>query len=146
MGDPLGNEGLVELGRSECERLLASREVGRLAVVVEGSPHVVPVNYATPGGGVVVFRTAPGTVLTEASLRQVAFEVDDVDPATRSGWSVEVRGFGRDISDALDADAAELRQLPLVTWAPGDRQQWFKVVPSTVTGRRLVPRHSGTGT
>ena len=128
----------MELGRDECERLLASRQVGRLAVVVDGAPHVVPVNYATPGGGVIVFRTALATVLTEASLREVAFEVDDVDPTARSGWSVEVRGFGRDIADAVDAESVRLRQLPLATWAPGDRQQWFKIVPNAVTGRRIV--------
>jgi len=139
VSDGQGTSGLVELGRTECERLLALQEVGRLAVVVEGSPHVVPLNYATPGGGVVLFRTAAGTVLTEASLREVAFEVDVVDPATRSGWSVEVRGYGRDISDAIDAESVELRQLPLVTWAPGERQRWFKVIPRAVTGRRLVP-------
>jgi nitroimidazol reductase NimA-like FMN-containing flavoprotein (pyridoxamine 5'-phosphate oxidase superfamily) len=139
MTDPSPRPAIVELDRTECERLLASHIVGRLAVVVDGSPHVVPVNYATPGGGVVVFRTAPGSVLTEASLRQVAFEVDEVDPATRSGWSVEVRGFGRDIADAVDAESVRLRQLPLVTWAAGDRQLWFKIVPDQVTGRRLAP-------
>jgi hypothetical protein len=130
---------LVELDREECEQLLASHDVGRLAVVVDGHPHVVPVNYVTPGGGIVVFRTSAGTVLTEASLRDVAFEVDEVDRTTHAGWSVEVRGFGRDIGDAVDAESVRLRGLPLVTWAPGERQAWFKVEPSAVTGRRLVP-------
>ncbi len=140
MSDPSSRAAMEHLDRAECERLLASHEVGRLAVVINGAPHVVPVNYATPGGGVVVFRSAPGTVLTEASLREVAFEVDEIDRATRSGWSVEVRGVGRDIADALDAESVRLRQLPLVTWAPGDRQQWFKITPDAVTGRRLTPR------
>jgi hypothetical protein len=139
MNEPSPRAAYAKLDRDECERLLASRDVGRLAVVVDGSPQVVPVNYATPGGGVVVFRTAAGTIVTEASLREVAFEVDEVDPATRSGWSVEVRGFGRDISDALDADSVQLRGLPLVTWVPGTRDQWFKIVPDAVTGRRLTP-------
>jgi nitroimidazol reductase NimA-like FMN-containing flavoprotein (pyridoxamine 5'-phosphate oxidase superfamily) len=139
MTSPPHAAGIQDLDRAECERLLASHHVGRLAVVVDGAPHVVPLNYATPGGGVIVFRTAEGTVLNEASLREVAFEVDDVDPATRSGWSVEVRGLGRDIADAVDAESVQLRQLPLVTWVPGDRQQWFKIVPTAVTGRRLTP-------
>jgi uncharacterized protein len=140
MSDPSHRAAVEHLERAECERLLASQEVGRLAVVINGAPHVVPVNYATPGGGVVVFRSAPGTVLTEASLREVAFEVDEIDRATRSGWSVEVRGVGRDIADALDAESVRLRQLPLVTWAPGDRPQWFKITPDAVTGRRLTPQ------
>jgi nitroimidazol reductase NimA-like FMN-containing flavoprotein (pyridoxamine 5'-phosphate oxidase superfamily) len=139
MTDPSSRTAFIELDRTECERLLASQEVGRLAVVADGAPHVIPVNYATPGGGVVVFRTVAGSILTEASLRRVAFEVDEVDRATRSGWSVEVRGVGRDIADAVDAESVRLRQLPLVTWAPGERQQWFKIVPDAVTGRRLTP-------
>jgi uncharacterized protein len=140
MTDRSQRAAFVELDRAECERLLASHEVGRLAVVVDGAPHLVPVNYATPGGGVVVFRTALGAVGTEASLREVAFEVDEIDRATRSGWSVEVRGVGRDIADAVDAESVRLRELPLVTWAPGERSMWFKIVPDAVTGRRLTPR------
>jgi uncharacterized protein len=130
---------ITELDRPECERLLASHQVGRLGVVADGKPHIVPVNYATPGGGVVVFRTDPGTILTEASLREVAFEVDEIDAQARLGWSVLVHGFGRDIADAVDAESVRLRQLPLSTWAPRERQQWFKVIPSDVTGRRLSP-------
>jgi uncharacterized protein len=128
---------ITELDRAECERLLASQQVGRLAIVVDGNPHVVPVNYATPGGGVVVFRTDPGTVLTEAALRTVAFEIDELDAQARLGWSVVVNGVGRDIADAIDAESVRLRELPLDTWAPGERQQWFKIVPSGLTGRRL---------
>ena len=102
---------LVDLDRQDCEELLAACDVGRLAVVVDGRPHIIPVNYATPGGGVIVFRTTRGTVLTEASLQDVAFEVDELDATTRSGWSVEVRGFGREIGDAVDAESVRLRRL-----------------------------------
>jgi nitroimidazol reductase NimA-like FMN-containing flavoprotein (pyridoxamine 5'-phosphate oxidase superfamily) len=139
MTGPSPRIAFVELDRAECERLLATRQVGRLAVVVGQSPHLIPVNYATPGGAVIVFRTATGTVLTEASLREVAFEIDEIDPAAHTGWSVEVRGFGRDISDALDDESVGLRRLPLETWAPGDRQAWFRIFPQAVTGRRLAP-------
>jgi len=130
---------ITELDRVECECLLASHQVGRLAVVEDGKPHIVPLNYATPGGGVIVFRTDPGTILTKASLRDVAFEVDEIDAQARLGWSVVVHGFGRDIADAIDQESVRLRALPLATWAPGDRQQWFKVIPAEVTGRRLSP-------
>ena len=131
---------ITELDRAECERLLASHQVGRLAVLNDGKLHIVPVNYATPGGGVIVFRTDPGTILTEASLRDVAFEVDEIDAEARLGWSVAVHGFGWDIADAIDPESVRLRTLPLATWAPGDRQQWFKIIPAKVTGRRLSPR------
>jgi len=137
MADQAPSVAIRELPREECERLIASHRVGRLGVVVDGQPHILPVNYATPGRGEVVFRTAAGTVLNEASLRQVAFEVDDIDAETHEGWSVLVVGYGRDIGDAIDADSVALRQLPLVTWLPGERHQWFKIVPAAVTGRRI---------
>ena len=137
MADDASPVAIRELPREECERLLAGHAVGRVGVVVDGQPHILPVNYATPGGGEVVFRTAAGSLLNEASLRQVAFEVDDIDPRAHEGWSVLVLGYGRDIGDAIDADSVALRQLPLVTWAPGERHHWFKIVPAAVTGRRI---------
>ena len=137
MADQAPSVAIRELPREECERLIASHRVGRWGGVVDGQPHILPVNYATPGRGEVVFRTAAGTVLNEASLRQVAFEVDDIDAETHEGWSVLVVGYGRDIGDAIDADSVALRELPLVTWAPGERQQWYKIVPAAVTGRRI---------
>lgn len=130
---------ISDLTRQECEQLLGSEGVGRLGLVADGQPHILPVNYAHAGGGEIVFRTGSGTLLTEASLRRVAFEVDAIDSEAHDGWSVLVLGYGRDIADAIDADSVELRALPLVTWVPGDRDQWFKVVPAAVTGRRLTP-------
>ena len=125
----------------ECTSLLGSGGVGRVAVVVSGRPHIVPVNYAADGD-VVVFRTAPGTVLSAASLSSVAFETDAIDPQTRSGWSVSVHGDGFDITEAVDPESRRLRQLPLECWAPGDRDHWYKVVPREITGRRLYSGRS----
>lgn len=125
---------LGALGRNECEALLAAHHVGRLAVVIDDQPHIVPVNYAADGS-TIVFRTADGTVLTEAALRKVAFEVDAVDERTRTGWSVCVHGYGREIGDAVDAESRRLSALAIETWAPGERERVFKVVPGEVTGR-----------
>jgi uncharacterized protein len=130
---------ISELPRDECERLLATHAVGRLALVVDDQPHILPVNYAVAGHGEVVFRTAAGSLLTEASLRRVSFEVDAIDAEAHEGWSVVVVGYCRDIADAIDADSVAMRALPLETWAPGTRDQWFKVVPIDVTGRRIAP-------
>lgn len=127
------------LGREECEALLARGHVGRLAVVVDGRPHIVPVNYVSDHA-TIVFRTADGTVLTEAALRRVAFEIDTVDERNQVGWSVCVHGFGQEIGDAVDADSRRLSALPLVTWAPGERDRVFKIVPDEVTGRFIGRR------
>jgi len=129
---------LEPLSHQLCEALLASGSTGRLAVVVDGEPHIVPVNYVADGT-TIVFRTAPGTVLTESSLRRVAFEVDGIDEPRRSGWSVTVHGYGRDISDTIDPESQRLRGLHLDCWAPEGRDRWFKIVAETVTGRYLGP-------
>jgi uncharacterized protein len=134
-----GSRSDVILDRAECEQLLASRNVGRLGVVVDGQPYVIPVHYATPGGGVIVFRAALRSLLMEASLREVAFEVDDAQPKTRTGWFVTVIGVARDIADAIDETSVSLRELPIVEWSSEDRPEWFKVEPRELIGLRLTP-------
>jgi nitroimidazol reductase NimA-like FMN-containing flavoprotein (pyridoxamine 5'-phosphate oxidase superfamily) len=116
--------------------LLAGATVGRVALVADDQPEILPVNYALDGE-TVVFRTAEGTVLTGASLTRVAFEVDNVDDTTRTGWSVVVKGQADDIGDAIDATSERLRRLTLVTWAPGRRDRWFVIRPQEITGRRI---------
>jgi len=129
---------LEPLSREMCETLLATGSIGRLAVVIDDQPHIVPVNYVADEA-TIVFRTAPGTVLTESALQRVAFEVDGIDEERRSGWSVSVHGFGREITDAVDAESQRLRALHIDCWAPEGRDRWFKIVPDAVTGRYLGP-------
>ena len=108
---------LETLTRPACEALLANGSVGRLAVVVGDEPHIVPVNYVADGA-IIVFRTAAETVLTEASLRKVAFEVDGIHEKRRSGWSVCVHGYGREITDCVDPESRHLQELFVDCWAP----------------------------
>lgn len=128
-----------ELEEAECLQLLAGRSVGRLGFVVQQRPIVLPVNYALDGR-TVVFRTGEGTVLNKAALQMVAFEVDDIDDATHTGWSVLAQGVAQDVGTAIDARSDELRRLALVTWAPGRRDRWFRLDADTLTGRRLSVR------
>jgi nitroimidazol reductase NimA-like FMN-containing flavoprotein (pyridoxamine 5'-phosphate oxidase superfamily) len=128
---------LEDLNRAECLALLATHEVGRLAVVVGGRPLVLPVTYVLDGEHV-VFRTAAGSKLAGAVRGPVAFEVDELDARTRQGWSVLVQGRAEEVT-AYDSPAARERvtALPLQPWADGDRPHWLRIVPSAVTGRRL---------
>ena len=123
------------VGEVECWQLLASAELGRVGLVVGNRPEVLPVNFTLDGESV-LFRTAEGTVLNEASSRVVAFEVDRVDESTHEGWSVLVQGVAEAIN-AMDANSARIRRLALVIWAPGVRHRWFRITPDKVTGRRL---------
>jgi uncharacterized protein len=105
---------LEELAEDERRRLLAERHLGRLAIPDFGGPMIFPVNYVFDRD-LVVFRTDPGSKLDAAAEREsVAFEVDAVEEATRTGWSVVVRGSLAEITDP--AHLERLRALPLYPW------------------------------
>lgn len=136
------DETYEEIPGAECRRLLADHELGRLAVVVEGTPFIFPVNYAFYDDAV-VFRTDPGTKLAGSALGRVAFEIDGVDAQGGGGWSVVVQGVSTEIGDALDARSERLRDLAVQPWAPGPKARWVALQADSVTGRRV--RRSTTG-
>jgi nitroimidazol reductase NimA-like FMN-containing flavoprotein (pyridoxamine 5'-phosphate oxidase superfamily) len=122
---------LEELEHEECLRLVASMSIGRVAVTVEGAPPlVVPVNYALDGE-VVVFRSGPGTKLHASRETPVSFQVDQIDPFHRTGWSVLIRGV------AYQATQREITHLVIEPWASGDKHHWIRVLPTAITGRRI---------
>ena len=129
---------LEHLSEAECRDLLSGREVGRLVVVVDDEPHVFPVNYAFEGDSIVM-RTDGGTKLRGATLRRVAFEIDDIDhgPPVCS-WSVVAHGVGDDITDALDPQSEHARTLLVTPWVPGEHSQLIRVHHLVFTGRRLA--------
>jgi hypothetical protein len=126
------------LSRQECLHLLASQQVGRLAVVVGQSPMVVPVNYAIDGD-VVVFRSGPGTKLSAAQHRNVAFEVDQIDLHERQGWSVLVTGVAEIVADQDDPDlASRTKALPVEPLEREGKDIWVRIRAAAVSGRRIT--------
>ena len=114
---------------------LADATVCRVAVVLTGVPHVVPVNYVLLDGDV-VFRSGSGTKLHAALLEQpVAIEVDRLDEATMTGWSVLVSGQASVVDDAGVLE--RLDGVGLVTWAPGPREEVVRVRIDTISGRAV---------
>jgi uncharacterized protein len=125
-----------ELTRSECFELLAGEHLGRVAVVDDRGPVVFPVNFVLDRH-TVVFRTEAGTKLHAASRgSRVCFEADGTDQATRTGWSVIVRGEITEVTG--QAELARLRELPLRVWAPGARSHYIRILPAVLTGRRVA--------
>jgi len=124
------------LTRSECFELLAGGQLGRVAVTDDRGPVVFPVNYVLDRH-TVVFRTEPGTKLHAAGLgSRVCFEADGTDEATRTGWSVIVRGEITEVTDL--AELARLRELRLRPWAPGARDRYARILPAVLTGRLIT--------
>jgi nitroimidazol reductase NimA-like FMN-containing flavoprotein (pyridoxamine 5'-phosphate oxidase superfamily) len=129
---------LLELDREECIRLLATKNLGRLAVNVAGwAPVICPVNYAfDQSSQSVVFRSDRGGKLTALALSgQAAFEIDDLDPSGRSGWSVIVIGRAEEVTEP--AEAARLEQLGLCSLAPGAEPRWIRIRSTVISGRRI---------
>lgn len=137
------------LDREECLRLLGTRRLGRVAVAVEGwSPLIRPVNYRfDPASQAVVFRSGQGTKLTGLlRARAVTFEVDEIDEAARTGWSVIVSGRAEEV--VRTGDLARVEALGLDPWVPADLPHWFRVRSEMVSGRRITrapPRSGGRG-
>jgi nitroimidazol reductase NimA-like FMN-containing flavoprotein (pyridoxamine 5'-phosphate oxidase superfamily) len=127
---------LTELLRDECLQLLESQQVGRLAVVADGYPYVVPVNYALDGERIII-RTDPGTKFYAADREHVGFEIDGIDEATRTGWSVLVEGVAREVKSPEDPALQRAESLGVDTWVPGERTRWLVIEPVRITGRAL---------
>lgn len=130
-----GNAGPVTLEREECLQLLAGAPAGRLVFTEHALPAIRPVNFVVHGGAIVI-RSGEGEKLTAASDGAVvAFEADEIDVVTRTGWSVTVVGQAAVVTDA--DTVAELSALPLVPWAPGNRDWFIRVDVAHVTGYRI---------
>lgn len=127
---------IEELGREECLSLLGRHTVGRLAVLVNGRPDIVPVNYAL-GLEAIVLHARLGGLLDRASRHAAAFEIDGVDGQQRA-WSVTVRGILEDISEAADGRSVKLQVAPAAPAAPGDRPVVLAISIEDVTGRRFA--------
>lgn len=126
------------LTTAECRELLDRHHFGRLAFVdsVGVLPSIIPINYLLTDDDKVVFRTDAGSKLAAALRRApVAFEVDGVDEHRRTGWSVLVRGRAEELTD--DAQLAQLRETPLLAWAPGAKKHYVRINASKVSGRRI---------
>jgi uncharacterized protein len=130
--------GLAHLDANTCWALLRQVELGRLAVVVDGTADIFPVNHIVDHG-TLVFRSADGTKLTAAlSGASVAFEADGFDrEAGEEGqaWSVVVKGTASEIHD-LD-ELIETFQLPLAPWHGSAKPRFVRISPQQITGRQF---------
>ncbi|GHI69988.1 helix-turn-helix domain-containing protein [Streptomyces nojiriensis] len=127
---------LVPLDETECRRLLNTHGVGRIGVFTSEGPAVLPVNYLIAGTDI-AFRTSAEAVTAAAAGTEAAFEIDNIDDVTATGWSVLAVG-----ELAAVTDPPELHRLGTTArsqpWAGGPRDHWMKLTPARITGRRVV--------
>jgi nitroimidazol reductase NimA-like FMN-containing flavoprotein (pyridoxamine 5'-phosphate oxidase superfamily) len=128
----------ADLSREECMRLLGAGSVGRVVVLTPaGTPVIRPVNYAFDGASrSVVFRCQEGTKLISLLRAPHAwFEVDEIDPAGRTGWSVIISGVTEAVT--RPEEVRRLEELALDTWAVSAAARWFRIRARVVSGRRI---------
>jgi len=147
---------LEMLTPEECISLAATMPIGRIVFTDRALPAVQPVNFLIEDGSVII-RTTQGSKLAAATRNAVvAFEIDEFDRRSQAGWSVTLVGRAQSVHDP--AESARLAELPLQTWAPGQRDRFIRIWPEHISGRRLpasvrckgLPRqhgnvHSGNG-
>jgi len=127
---------LDELTRTEAIRLLTTASVGRLGITMDALPAILPVNYAVVDDAI-VFRSSPGAKVSAAVQGAVvAFEADESDVRSSTGWSVLVVGCAREITDR--ARLEQVRSLGLRSWVPGARDRFVEIPLDIVTGRRIT--------
>jgi nitroimidazol reductase NimA-like FMN-containing flavoprotein (pyridoxamine 5'-phosphate oxidase superfamily) len=126
---------LLELPEEECHRLLRRAHLGRVGIVEGGRPVILPVNYVFDDG-CVHFQSTEGSKL-EAALagREVAFQIDAIDPVYHGGFSVLAYGRAEVVDSA--AEITRLEALPLRPWWPEARDRWVRIRVEQVSGRRL---------
>lgn len=134
-GSPDSGLDLHILDRAECLRLLQQGVIGRVVYTAGAMPAAQPVNYAMDGDEI-IFRTEGGTKMELAVTNAVvAFEIDEIDVATRSGWSVLAVGEAYQVSNPERLSSLQASIPP--PWAAG-RSVYTIAIPTTqLTGRRL---------
>jgi nitroimidazol reductase NimA-like FMN-containing flavoprotein (pyridoxamine 5'-phosphate oxidase superfamily) len=127
----------IDLDRAECLRLLGKGIVGRVVFTDRALPAAHPVTYLLDGEEV-VFRTAGGGKLSAARRHNaLAFQIDEIDLGTSSGW--RVLGIG-ECYEVVDQDRlADLALRLPPPWAATARDGHVIAIPmQSLTGRRVL--------
>ncbi|MFF8534463.1 pyridoxamine 5'-phosphate oxidase family protein [Streptomyces sp. SAS_267] len=136
----LENDAPRILDRQECLRLLAKVPVGRVVYTRQALPAVLPVNFSLDEDASVLLYTSAGSDLVRAiDGVVVAFEADEFDAATRSGWSVVVTGRAGVVTDP--AEHERLSQSGPHSWMPVRDGVFVRIESELVTGRELGGTH-----
>jgi hypothetical protein len=122
------------LSRDDCLRLMASVSMGRIIYTRQALPAVELVNFALDHGDIVIKTDGDGKLAAATRHTVVAFETDCLD-AEQAGWSVTAIGPSREVTDP--ADIGRLQKIALSSWTQGTREQFIRVSPEMLNGRRL---------
>jgi nitroimidazol reductase NimA-like FMN-containing flavoprotein (pyridoxamine 5'-phosphate oxidase superfamily) len=133
-----GQPRLAELSPYECWQLLDHQfRIARVVWTVDGAAAIVPVNYVVAAGALWFQTTRESRLARECPGREVLVEVDSVDPAALSGWSVIVTGVAEKVDTAEVPDVLGEIQV----WPQSHRPVFMRIAADRITGRQLMTRH-----
>jgi uncharacterized protein len=116
---------------TECWALLTSADIGRVAVIVEGSVEIFPVNYLVKDEAI-FFSSAPGSKLIEITNHpEVTFEADGLSNGWR--WSVVAKGLASRVMFDTDIEDSGVQALHSLT--PSEKFNYVRISDSSLTGR-----------
>lgn len=142
--DAVDHRGLQVLDFDDCLERTRSMPMGRVAFHDRGDFAVLPVTHVVDNL-TIAFRARWDSRLAE-TVREgaVAFEVDDFDPISRTGWSVLFRGVATTVDD--DAECRRLEELLDSPWEGAPEENfWIRIRPEEVTGRELATNRNSAG-
>ena len=135
---------LDRLDEAECLRLISPGGIGRIVYMGRYGLTVLPVNYKLHGGSI-LFRTGQDSPTGEDlqtgiahAEYQVAFEIDNFNPAAHEGWSVLIHGPAHQMT--TDAERALVEESGVEPWGPGPKELAIRITPDRIAGRRLRQR------
>jgi nitroimidazol reductase NimA-like FMN-containing flavoprotein (pyridoxamine 5'-phosphate oxidase superfamily) len=123
--------------REQCLALVASVPIGRVVYTDQALPAVMPMNFVLDGDEVLIHTGSGSTLAAAIRNAVVAFQVDDFDSDTTTGWSVTITGRARLVDGG--EEATRLARLPLRPWVPTKNGQFIRIPARHVSGRRLGP-------
>jgi nitroimidazol reductase NimA-like FMN-containing flavoprotein (pyridoxamine 5'-phosphate oxidase superfamily) len=129
------------LSEAQCFELVRQEIVGRFVFQDADGVGAVPVNYGVAGTQI-VFRTEQASHLRDVLKGPVAFEVDHPEPESGAGWSVLIRGTGREVAMEHVPELLHLTGTAFPhPWGEGVHNIWVALTATKVTGRRLAAAH-----
>lgn len=134
---------LHPLDRGQCLRLLRTVPIGRIVFTESALPAIQPVNFTLDGTDVIIRTSGGGKLAAAVSGSVVAFEADEIDTATRNGWSVVVLGHARLVRD-ID-ELAALAGPNSRPWVAGRIDHVIRIKGERITGRRIISAVNGHG-
>ncbi|GAB2858443.1 pyridoxamine 5'-phosphate oxidase family protein [Actinoallomurus bryophytorum] len=130
------------ISREQSLALAASVPIGRVVYTDQALPAVIPMNFVLDGDEVVIHIESGSTLAAAIPNAVVAFQVDDFDSDTTTGWTVTITGQARLVDGG--EERTRLARLPLRPWVPTKNGRFIRIPARHVAGHRLGPARTDT--